>query len=213
MSEALSVFERSEWIECRAIVRRGLSTFYETGQALFKIRDKRLYREEYSTWEDYCRDECGKSKTHINRLIDSSSVVQNLTPIGVKISTESQARELTKFEPERQRQVWQAAVDTAPNGQPTAAHIQETARQILRQEAIDVGLTPQQEAAADLGAGWYKNMHKHWVFYNSLRDHGGIAKLARKWSKEVKQHTLTELETVRDCMNECIAYFKQELDK
>ena len=82
-----------------------------------------------------------------------------------------------------------------------------------RQEAIDVGLTPQQEAAADLGAGWYKNMHKHWVFYNSLRDHGGIAKLARKWSKEIKQHTLTEMRTIRDCMNECIEYFEKELGK
>jgi hypothetical protein len=39
------------------------------------------------------------SKTHSNRMIDAAKVMDNLTPIGVKPKTESQARHLAKFEP------------------------------------------------------------------------------------------------------------------
>lgn len=66
------------------------------------------------------------SKTHANRMIDSAEVVGNLTPIGVIPATESQARPLTVLEPEAQREAWQRAVETAPNGKVTAAHVQAT---------------------------------------------------------------------------------------
>lgn len=30
--------------------------FYEAGKALMEIRDRRLYRSTYKTFEEYCRD-------------------------------------------------------------------------------------------------------------------------------------------------------------
>jgi hypothetical protein len=75
-------------------------------QAFLEIRDSRLYRENYSTFEAYCRERWGMSKTHSNRLIDASDVVRTLTPSGVIPTYEAQARELAplrKFEqPTRQ---------------------------------------------------------------------------------------------------------------
>jgi ParB family chromosome partitioning protein len=59
-----------------------------------------------------------------NRLIAAAQVTTNLRPIGLIPATESQARPLTTLEPEAQREVWQRAVETAPNGKVTAAHVQ-----------------------------------------------------------------------------------------
>ena len=49
-------------------------------------------------------------------LISSSSVIENLTPIGVKPSNEAQARPLTKLKtPEAQQKAWEMVVKTAPD--------------------------------------------------------------------------------------------------
>ena len=121
--------------ECEGVIQRGLDTFYEVGNALAKIRDDRLYRIKYATFEDYCRERWRMSKTHANRLIDSSEVIANLTPIGVTPTNEAQARELASLEPDVQRAVWQIAVSTAPTndkGEPvlTAAHIKAVAEDL-----------------------------------------------------------------------------------
>ena len=76
---------------------------------------------EFGTFEDYCRDRWGISKTQANRLISAHEVVGNLAPIGVIPVTESQARPLTRLESSDQIAAWQQAVETAPNGKVTAA--------------------------------------------------------------------------------------------
>jgi len=55
---------------------------------------QRLYREQYETFEDYCRERWGWSKTHVNRQVDAARVAAALTPIGVIPANEAQAREL-----------------------------------------------------------------------------------------------------------------------
>lgn len=114
-----------------AIIRQGLNTFLEVGTALSAIRDGKLYRNSYSTFEQYCSERWGLSKTHTNRIIGASVVVENLTvavenltPIGVILpETESQARPLTTLEPAQQVEAWAEAVETAPKGKVTAAHV------------------------------------------------------------------------------------------
>lgn len=103
---------------------KGLQTFVEVGTALLKIRDSRLYRESYTTFEEYCQGRWNFSKTHSNRLIAAAEVIENLTPIGVIPLTESQARPLTSLPFEVQPLVWQQVVESAPNGKVTAAHVQ-----------------------------------------------------------------------------------------
>jgi hypothetical protein len=56
-----------------------------------EIRDSRLYRQEFDTFEDYCRERWKMSKTNANRLIDAAEVATNVTPIGV-IPTHSMER-------------------------------------------------------------------------------------------------------------------------
>jgi hypothetical protein len=118
--------------ECESVIERGLKTFYTVGNALAEIRESRLYRISYSTFEDYCRERWQMSRFYAHRLIDAAQVVENLLPMGNVPNSERQARELAPYEPEVQQAVWHIALSTAPidsDGNPTltAAHIRSVA--------------------------------------------------------------------------------------
>ena len=82
-------------------------------------------KADYATFEDYCRERWGLTRRHVNRQIAAASVVSNLGPIGPKLpQTESQARPLSQLDPDQQRAAWAEAVETAPGGKITAAHVQ-----------------------------------------------------------------------------------------
>jgi hypothetical protein len=83
------------------------------------IRDKGLYKDVlgFATFEEYCKARWDMSKMHAYRLMDSCKVIEVLksnqlvTPV-----TEYQTRPLSKLEPDQQREAWQKAVETAPEG-------------------------------------------------------------------------------------------------
>jgi hypothetical protein len=73
----------------------------------------------------------GLERAYAYRLIDSAKVVNNLSPIGdIRPTHESQVRPLAGLEPEQQREAWNAAVKSAPNGKVTAAHVSRAAEVI-----------------------------------------------------------------------------------
>ena len=75
--------------------------------ALVEIRDSRLYREDYETFEDYCLDRWEIHRRHAYRLIDSAEVVKQLecVHLDTKPANEAQVRPLTKLEtPEAQQE-------------------------------------------------------------------------------------------------------------
>jgi hypothetical protein len=118
--------------ECEKAIERGLDTFYQVGNALAEIRESRLYRISYATFEDYCLERWKMSRPRAYQLMGAASVLNNLSTIVDKPTTESQARELASFEPDVQKAVWQIAIGTAPTndrGEPviTAAHIKSVA--------------------------------------------------------------------------------------
>ena len=51
----LAALEICTLAECEDVINRGLATFVEVGNALLRIRDERLYRAEFGTFEAYCR--------------------------------------------------------------------------------------------------------------------------------------------------------------
>jgi 3-methyladenine DNA glycosylase Tag len=124
-ARALTREEMENLIECEEIIQDGFQTFLKVGNALLIVRDRRLYREGFFTFEDYCRDRWGMSKTHANRMISAAEVVNDLAPMGAIPDNERQARPLTKLDSAEERQeAWQEAVETAPEGKVTAAHVQ-----------------------------------------------------------------------------------------
>lgn len=124
----LTTTEADRLEACEQVIERGLATFVDVGTALLEVRDSRLYREQYATFEAYCAERWGISRSRAHRLIDAASVTLNLLPIGNIPANEAQARELTGLTPDEQREVWQAAVETAPDGKVTAAHVRDVAQ-------------------------------------------------------------------------------------
>jgi len=114
------------------IIRQNLTAFYEVGRALMEIRDRGLYRDVkgYETFEAYCKAEWDFTGRQAERLMVSAVVIENTRPIGRLPATESQCRPLARLEPEQQREVWKKAVETAPDGKVTAAHVSKIAKEI-----------------------------------------------------------------------------------
>ena len=52
--EILNIEESHELERCEVVIKQGLQTFIEVGQALMTIKEKRLYRISFKTFEDYC---------------------------------------------------------------------------------------------------------------------------------------------------------------
>lgn len=149
----LSTTEVERLSALETTIEHGLQTFVEVGNALMEIRDGRLYRAEYGTFDEYSHERWGMSKTHANRFIEAAQVVENLTPMGVIPSNERQARTLTKLTPQLQRTVWPIIVDTAPNGKITANHIERT---------VDDFLSPDLDIAAVLTDDHDESMAVHY---------------------------------------------------
>ena len=94
---------------CEAVIERGKQAFLATGNALADIQEQRLYREGYATWNDYLRERWNIGRSHAGRLIAASVLAEEMSPIGVVVENENQARVLGQMEPE----VRQAAVTAA----------------------------------------------------------------------------------------------------
>jgi hypothetical protein len=74
--------------------------------ALAEIRDSRLYREEFETFEGYCKDRWDFSRPMAYQLIEASAAVDAVsTTVDIQPINERQARPLTQLEtPEAQQE-------------------------------------------------------------------------------------------------------------
>jgi hypothetical protein len=71
--------------------------------ALAEIRDNRLYRAEYKTFEEYCKSKWGWKRQRAYELIDAAQTVKALpVECNQKITNENQASQLSKV-PEAKR--------------------------------------------------------------------------------------------------------------
>ena len=128
-SNKLTSIELTELQQAEAIIERGLKTFVDVGVELLGIRDKRLYRDTYTTFEEYCQERWGFARRTAYQYIDAASVVSNVRNCAqLEPTNEAQARPLTSLEPEHQVQAWQRAIDIAgERGEPVTARIVQQA--------------------------------------------------------------------------------------
>jgi phage N-6-adenine-methyltransferase len=129
----LTVVEQGRLEHNEAIIEKGLNTFVDVGNALAEIRDGKLYRDTHSTFEDYCQERWGLRRSYAYEIMDAASVAGNVRNSGHLLSSVSQARPLARLEPDEQIAAWQEAIETAPNGKVTAAHVAEV---VERRNAI-----------------------------------------------------------------------------
>jgi hypothetical protein len=107
-----------------AVIERGLTTFIEVGAALLEIRERRLYREGFDSFEGYCRDRWGMARRTAYRYIEAAEVVDHVSDrTQVLPANVEQTRPLASLLPDQQRVAWARSVETAPDGRPTGEHV------------------------------------------------------------------------------------------
>lgn len=121
--DSLSSTERAELQHFEAEITLGLQSFIEIGAALKQIQENKLYRADYSTFENYLETRWGMSREQGYRNISAATVAQNLLPIGNIPTAESQVRLLSPLSEEQQREVWADAISCTVVGAPTAATV------------------------------------------------------------------------------------------
>ena len=88
----------------------GVDTFIEVGNALAEIRDSRIYRNSFGTFEDYCKERWGFTRMQASRVIAAAEVVGNVTDrLQDPPSNIEQTRPLTKLPAEQQPEAWAKA--------------------------------------------------------------------------------------------------------
>lgn len=142
--------DRQDLERLEGVIQRNLQSFYEVGRALMEIRDRELYKVKnggaYGTFEAYCRGAWDFSRRHAYRFIDSAKVIENVTDRSqTKPENLEQTRPLSRLEPEQQKQAWQRAVETAPEGKVTAAHVQKVVREMVEPERKGPKIEPKPE--------------------------------------------------------------------
>jgi hypothetical protein len=109
------------------IIQRTKGAFVECGLALARIRDGKLYRSEYETFEGYCSDKWGWGRQRAYQLIEAAETAKGL-PRNVNncLQNEGQARELSKVPKDDREEVLEKA---SRGGIITAKTIKEAARE------------------------------------------------------------------------------------
>ena len=130
VAEVLSDSERTALAGLEERIAAGLKVFNQVGAALAVVRDSRLYRETHATFEDYCQERWGLSRSRGYQLIAAAATVAAIEAVSTivdTITTESQARELTGLAPDVAAQV----VETAAAAGPVTATALREARQVV----------------------------------------------------------------------------------
>ena len=100
---------------CEAVIEAGRQSFIDVGKALTDVRDGKLWREKYESFEDYCQKRWRWGKRRAYQLIEAGEVAKSLPESPCKIlQNDSQARELAKVAPAKRAAVLEQAAASGP---------------------------------------------------------------------------------------------------
>jgi hypothetical protein len=132
ITSTLSETERFAKAKAEQTIERGLNSFVEVGEALSRVRDMRLYRDEYGTFEEYAERKWTLTRGHAYNLMSAAeqvSAIAGIAPESPKPANLGQARVLSGLPAEAAAEVMRKAhADT--DGKVTAKAIKQ-ARDML----------------------------------------------------------------------------------
>jgi len=124
-AEVLSREELLALDECERIIERGLTTFVEVGNALTRVREHKLYRGSYATFEAYCAAKWSISRPRAYELIAAAEVVSGIPDTLPAPANAGQASALAKVPEDQRAEVWAEVNET--EGKVTAEKIRDAA--------------------------------------------------------------------------------------
>lgn len=137
-----------------AIIDRCQKAFLEAGQALLTIRDAKLYKVDYDTFDDYCKQRWSMKRSRAYQLIEAVQVQATIADSideSEQPRNESQFRVLAAVPEEKRAEVVTKANDTAwaDSRHATADDYKQAAKKVtaeIEYEDIDPELTNRQIA-------------------------------------------------------------------
>lgn len=150
--QTVTRLERSRFKKLDELVQMHGRLFVHVGQALKEIRDGRLYREQFDTFEDYVAQRCGWTRQHADRLIEGACIAkeieaENVTP-GLRF-TEKSIRPLRPLSQTDRAVVVDVLRRTHPDVQTyTAAHVTSAIKACQLATPVRVRRAPDVEATA-----------------------------------------------------------------
>jgi hypothetical protein len=132
----LSESESQQFKQYEGAIEHGLKSFADMGVTLTLIRDARLYRADYPTFDAYCKERWDFRAKQAYRLIVAAEVLKSLSDsASVLPKTESQIRPLTILKkPQLQQKAWDNAVISS-GGNVTALHVQNAVNELQEAQA------------------------------------------------------------------------------
>ena len=129
VADPLTDTEYDDLEKLETTISKGLDTFVEVGNALAEIRDRRLYRQYFPSFDAYCTEQWDIGKSRAYRLIAAAEVVAEMSPAGDTLlpKTERAARELKDVDPAKRADVMAKASEDSP---ATAPKIREAAAEL-----------------------------------------------------------------------------------
>jgi hypothetical protein len=114
-------------------IGQALTALQRAGEKLLIIRDRRLYREEFETFELFCKATLGHTRAYANRLIIGFELLQDLAAQGEVVLPDNErvARALSKYPRSDQLMIWKRAKQIAGRGKPTYKTIHSAGREIV----------------------------------------------------------------------------------
>lgn len=136
-SDELSDQEREDFERHRKRFKDIARIWIEVGDALRDIRDRRLYRGQFATFEDFCRTELGMGRSNLNRQLRSTQIAKLLATNVATPLREAHVRPLLRLEePEQQMEAFNRAMAQAKEKKKpfTAAFVTRAVNGILDAE-------------------------------------------------------------------------------
>jgi hypothetical protein len=149
--QPLSEAEQASFFPCEEVIRMGWSSFVDAGMALAQIRNARLYRDDYDSFEDYCRDKWQYGRNYVDGMISAAQLFTHLMTNChcQKPQHESQLRPLIGLTAEQAQAAWENAVDQAGKKNITAAPVKKAVRELQAAGAADLVAPPKRPGKAE----------------------------------------------------------------
>ncbi|MCU0720524.1 MAG: hypothetical protein MUC83_12520 [Pirellula sp.] len=142
-TETLDVNEREAWVRNLKIIERGRKAFWEFIGAVDEIRKKRLYRQDYKTFEKFAEEKVGIGKRYLNQLMEANQIRQKMGAIAPKtvevFNSESQLAELKSVPESKLKEFVETVAEKYEK--PTAKQIAEERERILQPVIVPVSKT------------------------------------------------------------------------
>ena len=131
----LSEIDRFELEQHEQTINTGLDAYWKVGAALLAIRDKRLYREHYSSYAEYCQKRWGFTDSRARQLAAAAEIYQEIeTVTTVTLENEGQARAVNSLPVSIRAD---AVTNAAANGKVTAAAIKQEGEKLIIERTPD----------------------------------------------------------------------------